>query len=188
MRLTERVHHDLKKYVQLGDGVVDATSGNGHDTLFLAQLVGIEGQVFTFDVQLEALEKTRQRIEQYESIAPIQYIHRGHECMQAEISKRYHGRIRAIVFNLGYLPQANHAVMTMPDTTICALQQSTSLLCQGGVISILAYTGHIGGRDEAESIKKWLLTLDNSFEYDIEIPKNTRASPPEYILIRKIDL
>ncbi|MDQ6974864.1 MAG: class I SAM-dependent methyltransferase [Mariprofundaceae bacterium] len=186
MRLTERVHEDLKKHIHVGDCVIDATSGNGHDTLFLAQLVGVHGHVFSFDVQMQALEKTRQRVEAHECLAPIEYIHHGHEYMQLDIPAMYHGQISAVVFNLGYLPQANHTLITHPATTLCALQQSISLLCQGGVISVLVYTGHVGGRDEATAIKTWLLTLDDSFEYNVEIPSNTRISPPEYIFIRKI--
>ena len=46
-----------------GDAVVDATAGGGVDTLFLARLVGPDGRVFAFDVQAEALDRTRQRLE-----------------------------------------------------------------------------------------------------------------------------
>lgn len=186
MRLTERVHEDLKKHVHAGDCVVDATSGNGHDTLFLAQLVGERGNVFSFDIQLQALEKTRQRVQASECLASIEYIHRGHECMQTAIPETYHGRIRAVVFNLGYLPQEDHAMITTPSTTLKALQQACTLLGQTGIISILAYTGHDGGREETEAIKQWLVTLPRNFEYHIEIPQNTRLSPPEYIFIHKI--
>jgi len=186
MRLTERVHHDLSLCIHSGDCVVDATAGNGHDTLFLAQKTGVHGQVFSFDIQHQALETTRQRMAQHKNLASVQYIHRGHEWMQAEIPRVWHGHIQAVVFNLGYLPQANHAMITLPTTTLSALQQSVLLLARGGVISILVYTGHVGGRNEAESIKAWLSKLDEAFEYRIEIPQNTRLSPPEYIYIYKI--
>lgn len=39
----------------MGDTVIDATAGNGHDTVFLAQLVGRQGRVWAFDVQSSAL-------------------------------------------------------------------------------------------------------------------------------------
>ncbi len=51
-------HILLRERVKPGDRVVDATCGNGHDTLFLAGLVEAEGAVFAFDVQELALEKT----------------------------------------------------------------------------------------------------------------------------------
>ena len=49
----------LLQAVNAGDTVVDATMGNGHDTLFLAELVGPEGHVCAFDIQESALESTR---------------------------------------------------------------------------------------------------------------------------------
>lgn len=186
MRLTERVHHDLKQHLHAGDVVIDATAGNGHDTLFLAQIVGKKGHVFSFDIQSNALEKTRQRVQQHCPDATVTYIHHGHEAMQQKIPSIYHGHVQAIVFNLGYLPQASHHIVTTPKTTLDALQQACSLLHPHGIISILAYTGHEGGREEAEAIKTWLSTLNNDFEYHIEIPENTKLSPPEYIAIRRI--
>jgi len=191
MRLTDRVHYDLKQHLHPGNKVIDATAGNGHDTLFLAQNIGETGRVFSFDVQIQALRNTRQRIDQYieehSNISPVEYIHSGHEQMQAQLPVAVHGHIQAIVFNLGYLPQAAHTIITKPKTTLSALQQACELLRQGGIISILAYTGHQGGREEAEAIKQWLLTLHENFEFDIEIPQNTKLSPPEYIFIRKIN-
>ena len=44
-------HQLLKEVVELGDFVIDATMGNGHDTAFLAELVGPSGEVFAFDIQ-----------------------------------------------------------------------------------------------------------------------------------------
>ena len=41
----------LLQAVNAGDTVVDATMGNGHDTLFLAEQVGPEGHVCAFDIQ-----------------------------------------------------------------------------------------------------------------------------------------
>ena len=49
-------HQILEKYIENNDKVVDATVGNGHDTQFLAELVGSAGFVSGFDVQKEALE------------------------------------------------------------------------------------------------------------------------------------
>lgn len=44
-------HDTLRKVVRPGDYVIDATCGNGHDTLLLAELVGINGHVLGFDIQ-----------------------------------------------------------------------------------------------------------------------------------------
>ena len=39
-----------------GDYAVDATLGNGHDTCFLAEIVGDSGKVFGFDIQKKRLK------------------------------------------------------------------------------------------------------------------------------------
>ena len=39
----------LERAVQPGDTVIDATMGNGHDTLMLCEAVGPEGRVYAFD-------------------------------------------------------------------------------------------------------------------------------------------
>lgn len=67
----------LERACQKGDIVIDATMGNGHDTRYLADLVGRDGQVFAFDVQKEAIEQTSKRLgEHYPN---VHLIHDGHE-------------------------------------------------------------------------------------------------------------
>lgn len=51
-----------RKYVGKGDVVVDATCGNGHDTLALLQMVADQeskrGRVYALDIQDSALAST----------------------------------------------------------------------------------------------------------------------------------
>ena len=54
----------LRRFLLPGDTAVDATMGNGHDTLLLCQLVGESGHMFAFDVQPQAVENTRKRLEE----------------------------------------------------------------------------------------------------------------------------
>ena len=63
MRLTERAHTELKKFLNPGDQVIDATTGNGYDTVFLARQVGTNGKVFAFDLQAESIEESTRLIE-----------------------------------------------------------------------------------------------------------------------------
>lgn len=56
-RTTELAMHIISSYVRPGDIVIDATCGNGHDTLRLARMGA--GMVFAFDVQPEAVAATR---------------------------------------------------------------------------------------------------------------------------------
>ncbi|QHW33276.1 methyltransferase domain-containing protein [Paenibacillus rhizovicinus] len=52
----------VKERVAPGGVVIDATCGNGVDTQFLAELVGPRGRVYAFDIQVDALERTRARL------------------------------------------------------------------------------------------------------------------------------
>src|SRR5690606_8250875 len=53
----------IRQALQPGNAAVDATVGNGHDTLFLAETVGAAGRVYGFDIQAEALQAARRRLE-----------------------------------------------------------------------------------------------------------------------------
>ncbi|MBC7032591.1 SAM-dependent methyltransferase, partial [Salmonella enterica subsp. enterica serovar Enteritidis] len=48
----------MNQVVNPGDHVIDATVGNGHDTVYLAKLVGTTGHVDGFDIQSAAIEAT----------------------------------------------------------------------------------------------------------------------------------
>ena len=52
----------IEKALFDGARAADATMGNGHDAQWLCELVGESGRVFAFDVQPEAVARTRQRL------------------------------------------------------------------------------------------------------------------------------
>ena len=45
----------LLQVLESGCIAIDATAGNGYDTVFLSRQVGIAGHVFAFDVQKDAI-------------------------------------------------------------------------------------------------------------------------------------
>lgn len=55
-RLTQIAQELWQHVCRPGDTVVDATCGNGHDTLCLARAVGRSGTVYAFDVQVGQAE------------------------------------------------------------------------------------------------------------------------------------
>jgi len=57
-RIIPYAHELLQEIVQDGDITIDATCGNGHDTLLLSQLVGNNGTVHSFDIQEQAINNT----------------------------------------------------------------------------------------------------------------------------------
>ena len=47
-----------------GARAIDATMGNGHDTLLLCELAGLTGQVLAFDIQPLAHQNTQKRLQE----------------------------------------------------------------------------------------------------------------------------
>ncbi len=182
--LTQHVHHTLLPHFRPGCIAIDATAGNGFDTLFLALHIGEHGSVFAFDIQQQAIENTRKRLSEAGLIDRVALICNGHESMAEHIPQLLHGFVDIIVFNLGYLPKADKSVITQESTTLQALKISLKLLSKEGYISILAYPGHPGGREETESVKTWARSLSKtSFNVFIHEPVNSGCTSPEWIEI-----
>lgn len=152
---TEAAHSAIQSHVKAGDTVVDATLGNGYDTLFLATLVGSRGVVHGFDIQAKALQSVQQKLE-HENMTQIQLHHLGHEKMESVLPQQ----VQAVMFNLGYLPGGDKQVITSAQSTITALQSSLKLLAAKGIVTIVAYIGHPGGQEEADAVMNFCQTLD----------------------------
>ncbi|WP_227766030.1 tRNA (mnm(5)s(2)U34)-methyltransferase [Zhaonella formicivorans] len=160
----ELAHQIIGNILVPGDRAVDATAGNGKDTLFLAELVGEKGKVFAFDIQEEALLRTKAKLEEANLLSRVELIQSGHETIKNFVPLP----VKAVMFNLGYLPGGNKAIITKPETTIAALQQSLTLLLPLGIISLTVYTGHPGGNEEWHSIRDFLQALPQD-KYDVVI-------------------
>ncbi len=177
--LTQLAQEQISRHLQPGQIAIDATAGNGHDTLFLAQQVGALGQVFGFDIQQQALANTRQRLLDAKLEERVTLIHDGHQSMQARIPQSLHGSISAIMFNLGYLPGSDKSSITQPKTTTTAIQAATKLLAINGVMTILAYRGHTGGMDEADAVARLLKSLGNN---GFKISEHRTPGPWLYVI------
>jgi tRNA G37 N-methylase Trm5 len=182
--LVKQAHTKVAEYLHNGDIVIDATMGNGFDTLFLAQGVGDTGRVYAFDVQANAIESTQIRLAEEGVIDRVRLINDDHANLSAYLKDEHVAEIRCAMFNLGYLPGSDKAHQTNPESTIKSLDSAVSLLSKQGIVSILAYTGHTGGREEAERVKAWVMSLSKSqFDVSIKIPMSKSKSPPEWIVI-----
>lgn len=185
--LVNQAHNNIANYLSEGDIAVDATMGNGFDTLFLAKQIGEAGKVYSFDLQAAALHTTEQRLSKEKLLHRVCLIQDDHSQLSAYLTKDDVHSIRCAMFNLGYLPGSDKLLQTTPNSTLQALQSAIALLAQPGIISILAYTGHTGGREETESVKSWAKTLPKKqYEVTIQIPSATKNSPPELILIEHL--
>lgn len=182
--LTEIAHQFVSQVVQSGECVIDATCGNGHDTLFLAKLVGERGKVFACDVQSQALAATRQRCAEH---SHLEFFCESHTALLQRLSQEYHNSIGAIMFNLGYLPGSDKELTTTAATTREAIEHSWSLLRERGLLSILAYVGHSGGIEEAAAVEESLLErVQDRYVKTLSWPESTLspASPRLYVVQR----
>jgi hypothetical protein len=68
--------------------------------------------------------------------------------------------LAAAMFNLGYLPGADKACITRPESTLAGLSACLERLKPGGLISLVAYLGHPGGLEEYEAVRRMLESLD----------------------------
>lgn len=187
MSLVKLAQQLVSKHLSDGDIAVDATVGNGHDTLFLAQSVGNNGKVYGFDIQQAALDNCYQRLEQHHLNQHVSLIHAGHETMPVVLPEDVgDDAVKAIMFNLGYLPGGDKSLTTQSATTLSALNSAVQILAPQGIITILAYNGHSGGKAETESVKDWVHTLPiHTCSISVLTPRNTIKPTPELISIIK---
>jgi len=175
-------HLFIRRFVKHGDHVVDATCGNGHDTLLLAELAGPSGRVWAFDIQQQALETTAGRLAEAGGFDSVALVHAGHETMAEHCS----GPIKAVVFNLGYLPGGDRTMVTRPESTLAALEQSLEFIEPGGVVIITLYPGHAGGQQERALLESRLAQLPPAGFHVWRMGQmNVPATAPYLILVQK---
>ena len=185
--LVKLAHSLVQAKVKHGDVVIDATVGNGHDTLFLLNLVAPTGVVYGFDIQQAAIDSTQNRLHTHSAAHSLNLIHASHATMLDHIATYHQEAVNAIMFNLGYLPGSDKSVITHAESTLVALSMACRLLAVGGIITILAYPGHAGGEVETTAINTWCLGLDrtqfNSMFYD---NPSANSSAPKLFSVTKI--
>lgn len=181
-------HKLVEERLRAGDTAVDATAGNGVDTLFLAKLVGGSGRVYGFDIQETALARTRERLDDsgISGAEAVTLVCDSHELMLQHIDGASHGKIGAVMFNLGYLPGGDHATITTIGTTLPALDAALSALRKGGIVTVVLYPGHDGGAEEAEAVQAWAEQLpQRDFQALCYRFLNQQNNPPYVIAIEK---
>lgn len=176
-RPLEFSHHFLASILDKDAICVDATMGNGNDTIFLAERCQ---KVYAFDIQEQAIQNTKRRLKE-KNIENVCLILDGHENVDTYVSK-----IRAAIFNLGYLPQADKSVITKSQTTLLALEKIIDMLEHKGRVAIMVYYGHDGGNDEKEAILSFVSHLpQDSFTVMSYQALNQKNTPPFLIMIEK---
>ena len=146
----------LREVIGAGDLVIDATAGNGHDTVFLAECVSSGGRVLAFDVQAAAIAAAQKRVRAAGLCLRVEFFQESHAMMDTRAAP---GTVAAVMFNLGYLPGEDHRVMTEPATTLQGLECASGLLRAGGGLAVVCYPGHPSGALEAAAVVRWFEAL-----------------------------
>ena len=173
----------LRDAIDEGDIAIDATAGNGHDTVFLAELVGPNGYVYAFDVQKAAVDATLLRVLDHSFEDRVRVLNRGHETVDEFVQKE----IGAAIFNLGYLPGSDHSIVTKPNTTVEAIEKMLALLKVGGMIVLVVYHGHEGGKAERDEVIRFVSELPQKYVHVLRYEFiNQKNDPPFIIALEKV--
>lgn len=171
----------LTSHITKSSTVIDATCGNGHDTLFLAELVP-DGKVYGFDIQQAAILSTQQKVSNYENVTLILD---GHEKAAQYINKE-DLPIDAAIFNLGYLPKGDKHIVTMAETTISAIDAIFDMLAPEGIIVLVIYPGHPEGKLESQIVLDYLTQFDQQKAHILQYGFiNQQNNPPFICAIEK---
>ncbi|WP_226580084.1 class I SAM-dependent methyltransferase [Halobacillus litoralis] len=185
-RILDFSHSLIKKAVQDGDFVIDGTCGNGHDTAFMAELVGESGHVYAFDIQEEAIQNTENRLKEKKLHDRVTLIHGTHGPVHEHLRSEHKNQIQAAIYNLGYLPGSDKSVITTPDETITSVKNVLSSLKKGGLIVLVVYHGHSGGREEKDALLEYVSSLDHKSYHVLNYGFiNQKRTPPFILAIEK---
>lgn len=182
-QITDWCQEILRTQARPGGLYIDATMGNGHDTLFFSRLAGESGRVLAFDIQPAALESTRELLKDQGMAERAELILDSHEHMDSYAER---GSVDAICFNFGYLPGGDHKIATRTDTSIKAVEKGLDLLKKGGMMSLCIYSGGDTGFEERDRLLEFLKTLPSK-EYTVIVNQyhNRKNQPPIPVFIFK---
>lgn len=181
--ITQHCHERIQQMIKEPLLCIDATAGTGQDTVFLAKLAGEKGRVISMDIQEMAIEKTSTRLAKEQLSDRVEVVLDSHVHMDRYAKEE---RVSLIMFNLGYLPGGDHSLSTKAETTIEALEKGLTLLHEGGMISLLIYSGGDSGFEEKNRVLAWLRELpDDKYTVLVEAFYNKPNNPPLPVYILK---
>ena len=199
---TKLALHLVRPYVTPDAAVIDATCGNGHDTLALAEMD--PARIYAFDIQGKAVRATTELLQRHgysKSIAAGQFMIccMPHEQMGTVVPRcactdpgdgagaaDCAAPVRAVIFNLGYLPGGDKERTTRTDSTLAAVRAAMELIAPDGVICITMYSGHPEGKREKTALLDFASALDAGKWHTayVSMP-NQKHDPPEILLLTR---
>ncbi|MGM9929916.1 MAG: class I SAM-dependent methyltransferase [Bacillus sp. (in: firmicutes)] len=172
----------VEKAVSEGDYVVDATAGNGHDTLFLTKLVGEEGHVFSFDIQEQALNETKKRLLAHQTDHLATLFLNSHDQIKALLPDECIGKVTGAIFNLGYLPGGDKQIVTLSHSTIAAIEQLLEIMAVEGIIVLVVYHGHPEGAIEKDELMKYVTAIPQDKAHVLHYGFMNQVNAPPFII------
>lgn len=161
----------------LGKIAVDATVGKGNDTLKLLEAVGRDGFVYGFDVQEEAINKTKDLLKDFDNFKLFLDSHANIDRLKS---------FDLVIYNLGFLPGSDKKITTLRDSTIESLKKATDRINEAGIIIVVSYLGHENSFEEREGVDEFLKSLDQKiFKVEKREFYNQKHNPPIVYLIEK---
>lgn len=176
-----------KRLLKKGDTVIDATCGNGHDTVTLAQLMEDlgGGNLIALDVQDAALEATKILCKEWfepASRVQIDLLRQSHASFPEKLLP---SSVALIVYNLGYLPGGDKSVTTLTSSTLQSIETALPLLREGGALSVTCYPGHEEGAKEEKNILEYVQKLPPEQWSCCHHKWINRRTAPSLLLIQK---
>ena len=179
IRLLDLQKQFILAHLKEGDTAVDFTMGNGHDTEFLSKTVGERGKVYAFDIQEAAVKSTRQNLQKAGCPENYTLIHDSHHKVRDYVE----GKIKAGMFNLGYLPGGDKNITTMRETTMPAIEAAISLLDRDAILCVAIYPGHEEGDLEGKMICDYLANVSRHKVCATKVNILNSPSSPYFIVI-----
>lgn len=179
LRAAEFSHLVLGNLIKPGQIVVDATAGNGNDTLFLAKMTDSSGKVYAFDIQKQAIKNTEKLLIEHKCHEKVKLIEDSHENIGKYISEP----VNCIIYNLGYLPGGDKNIATSADATVRSIKWSVGALAPEGVLAVVVYPGHPGGDREASEVEDFLARLPAPPWYVLSWKRINSSGKAPYLLL-----
>jgi len=178
-------HKFFSSLLKEGDIAIDATCGNGRDSLALGKLLSEKNgsSLLCIDIQEIAIQSTEELLKkELPFFLPSVTFQRGSHESFPELFK---GRVKLVVYNLGYLPGADKTLTTTVSSTLRSVKNAMRLLTPGGVINITCYPGHPEGAKEEAELISLLSSLEPSLWSFTSIRWNNRRASPSVLLLQK---
>lgn len=168
--VTTALAHSLWSYILRPgvDSAIDATCGNGNDSLAMAKLLFSDptiaeshSELVAVDVHEEAIENTRCMLSTFLDSSAMDG--RVRLCRQSHAPlplPRITNSIGLVAYNLGYFRSAKNPakdVQTETESTLLSLNDAVRAIRVGGLISVITYP--MSNSEEAAAVKDFLRGL-----------------------------